>query len=1560
MLEILEFRGAPSDMAGNLPAFAMAAALPTPAVVMANGWPAGAPSVTAAPTDGSASVQIVGFTSDSTTASAITTPPGVDPSLSTTVSNSSPPKTAAADPTATLANDAVFTDAAATGPDLFQNPLGVDPVTGAPASSPPAQPPVSADAAPAAANAGGSNNAVNASPLPSVSTDNAVAAPAAPASSDAGFPPTGQPSNANNASNPAPAQPPAATTPNNKTALQTPSAGSGATAPQLSPEFAAFLASMASTPTSSAPSATPPANAPEFSTTAPTVSATIAAANAPLFATPTAPTVSANTSSPPTVAPQGTTDAASAASTQTANAPNVAASTPAVSAAAAAPQIVSTYHRHYTDSGYNDFASFYLEVTIDEQTNPDPANPAATLDHGTVTYTASFEMEGVTIYDYTNVVTSFSSSSTGPLLGSGGDSTAADALTGLGGGGTQIWNHEEWNEDANSTAHGSVTGASGPTLQVSGNASLTDWWTTDHTVVPSNFANMLLGLSPGGSTTDAKAYGSTSSNDFTVSDLAAGLPTPGPVPPGSYPTDLLAAPPAGATYLVRSFNSGSTDGHSTATTPFGGSTTVVSHDHYTGSDGYRDFETYNVSSGDATNAANPATDETSGLLNYQREGAYGGTSDSNLTLDGLLNPTGSVTNENHDSGTILANQSDFTDVYHRDNGHTVSDGTFTANSGDALTPSTYNDRVSTLLEYDGSLLPVTDELSYRYAQSFDTDFAVSDNSTVTVTTSPGSTSVGSTTTGSPSVSVTGTRHWETVVSAVLNNLDHTSTADSSGSYVNHSDFNATDHQHFSPTDASTDRTTDSQFTGSATASGDYSLSGGVSAAGQQTDGSSHVHVESDSDNNGKVTTVTTGTGAPVLTSVVKTDGAATSDATGDMTYNTDGTTNGSVTTNADNSSGLETTVTANGDYAIPNGTGSANDLDHRKTHDHFNSHTDITLTYGLASGSASSETDHRTDFDHSFTRTLDVNDDSLHSTITSDGAGSVATTDAVDASVNDGIVTGTRTFDYKLHDVSGSHLTANGNLADANGHTGTWTFDASSTDTIGGVSAPVGIGVPTADPNGQDGFHQTLVWQNGSWVATAPQTVTVGDAGAKTSRYHQDDNGVGTPPPVDSTLTVANVHTRDVNASLNTLNIQSGQPTDYTFQTMSHQNNTSTEAWDRRWSDGQGSSGHYDAITANIHSLVDDHHGSAGADGVTQDQIHQVKGDSSNATVNTQDSGSQYHNEAHHVDSVSLQDTRDGNMTALGSGTGSRVFTVDHRYWWSQQNATGTSSGGNEIAPPYTHTDSLNWGAPVPFVSMTYLEAFWQDFINSPEAHWLGEHAGDFLRVAGGAIDFGVGFTMTLGSGGLAAFPGVGLMAIGIDQIFVGETAIAFGVRPPSIFESLGSFGATGLGADPQTAQIVGTSTPAALSLLFTLGGGLLASSAAAEEATVGASLASGSEVQTLTQNNGIFEVLSEQSISGTTRSAHRAAANGGLLQQLEADAQLNRQFGEVLGVEDVAAQMRTGKGALRNPLGTEWHHPIDGPDIMMLLRRQVHRDPALQAILHPDNIGGFGTHFGD
>jgi hypothetical protein len=116
---------------------------------------------------------------------------------------------------------------------------------------------------------------------------------------------------------------------------------------------------------------------------------------------------------------------------------------------------------------------------------------------------------------------------------------------------------------------------------------------------------------------------------------------------------------------------------------------------------------------------------------------------------------------------------------------------------------------------------------------------------------------------------------------------------------------------------------------------------------------------------------------------------------------------------------------------------------------------------------------------------------------------------------------------------------------------------------------------------------------------------------------------------------------------------------------------------------------------------------------------------------------------------------------------------------------------------------------------------------------------------------------------------------------------------------------------------------------------------------------------ENLTHQNDVYEILTKEAISGTTRGAHRAAANRTLLKAIQADPQFARQLSEILKVDDVAAHMTSGRSALRNPPGTEWHHPIDNPCVMELLRRNVHRHPELRQILHPDNVGGFGAFFG-
>ncbi|HIF9069976.1 TPA: HNH endonuclease [Photobacterium damselae] len=112
-----------------------------------------------------------------------------------------------------------------------------------------------------------------------------------------------------------------------------------------------------------------------------------------------------------------------------------------------------------------------------------------------------------------------------------------------------------------------------------------------------------------------------------------------------------------------------------------------------------------------------------------------------------------------------------------------------------------------------------------------------------------------------------------------------------------------------------------------------------------------------------------------------------------------------------------------------------------------------------------------------------------------------------------------------------------------------------------------------------------------------------------------------------------------------------------------------------------------------------------------------------------------------------------------------------------------------------------------------------------------------------------------------------------------------------------------------------------------------------------------------VTKRGGFLEVLTEAPISGTTRSAHRNSANKALANALENDSSFAKGMNNLLD-KDVLQHMKSGKSGLKNPLGTEWHHPKGNPESMQLLRKEVYRDKSLQNVLHKDGIGGFADYF--
>jgi hypothetical protein len=110
------------------------------------------------------------------------------------------------------------------------------------------------------------------------------------------------------------------------------------------------------------------------------------------------------------------------------------------------------------------------------------------------------------------------------------------------------------------------------------------------------------------------------------------------------------------------------------------------------------------------------------------------------------------------------------------------------------------------------------------------------------------------------------------------------------------------------------------------------------------------------------------------------------------------------------------------------------------------------------------------------------------------------------------------------------------------------------------------------------------------------------------------------------------------------------------------------------------------------------------------------------------------------------------------------------------------------------------------------VEYYGHDYVADAQ-RWGLQVGAAALQIVGGVIDIGAGIVLTLGSSGIGIIGGVGLMAIGVDQLIAGVYNLTSGTNGPSVLEYGSERAAVGLGASQGTAQIVGGLTPAVLSL---------------------------------------------------------------------------------------------------------------------------------------------------
>jgi hypothetical protein len=108
------------------------------------------------------------------------------------------------------------------------------------------------------------------------------------------------------------------------------------------------------------------------------------------------------------------------------------------------------------------------------------------------------------------------------------------------------------------------------------------------------------------------------------------------------------------------------------------------------------------------------------------------------------------------------------------------------------------------------------------------------------------------------------------------------------------------------------------------------------------------------------------------------------------------------------------------------------------------------------------------------------------------------------------------------------------------------------------------------------------------------------------------------------------------------------------------------------------------------------------------------------------------------------------------------------------------------------------------------------------------------------------------------------------------------------------------------------------------------------------------------------MEILAIVPARGLTRQSHRYYGNRRLHDALRENPFYNEMLSNALGQRDIAGYMRSGSYQLRNPAGTEWHHPTQNPGVVWLIRQCDHRNPDYQLFLHPlpNGAGGFSQNF--
>jgi uncharacterized repeat protein (TIGR01451 family) len=1091
-------------------------------------------------------------------------------------------------------------------------------------------------------------------------------------------------------------------------------------------------------------------------------------------------------------------------------------------------QITEAYFtRHYTELASGREGIRNVDVAITASFDGSPTAVAGSLS-GSITTT----VWGVTAGGYTYGPVTVTTDYAMPLPGGAGRPSLGvvpGSIFEYEDYATAGWDHVHWSDGATFSDQGTLTDGGGAVYQFFNDAGTTAWRDTTHTGGPPEGA-----INWSGTETTASTFGDAYRYEAGVSDKKENFPIDTEYGEDGYPTDLFNDPVGGTKYLSRSYQEGSSGGNGKDTNVWtdGEVTQVITGTHTTsgGNDGYRYYvaDRTETVKGDPNGANSRDTDTFAWNVDYQRRGDYGSGYDADLSGPNRLGLIGTVKTREDNSGTVLRNRFNVKDGYHREDGTDKRDGTLTVSVTDNGRPSTYSNFETHSRTTSAFGTPVFSggTLSFVSADSGRYDYTRKGSVKVTTTDSGTYTQKVWPVVGRPVGTTTGTLYSSTrdTVSADVHHkgevdaINHTSSIDNTddvsgsnwsltrvkGLYVANSGGGTVDADSFSL--AWGDSSTDSRVNLS---SDDDS--------GLPPDGGSYLHTKSSQTQTGWDWSKAVAPGAPTTITLILSYSSSSADETTDFSLSQQGKLNGPWEGTWKSTTVVDMTTTTRGSGTLKDGSTTANDTAHSTASTTSKTTVDLYLGDGKPTGTSGSTDTNTIAYSYKLDDTVKKDNGVLDAKTGSNASGRNSTTDTRDLTWNSGAASGTRTFTVKQQGGGTSSIKAEGKPSDEHGHTGKWDLKSSTTTTI------------------DDTVTTKFAPTEADWRVTGLRFDTADTTKVKAA-FDESDNGLGRdedPPQWDSRH--PNEHAVHIKDEHSTREERHGTPARYWFVSELTQDleNVSTDSGSGEWHAGgsrfRQSHSSYSWWSVNGHNNQQGWRNADGGESKTVD-VDMTRKQLSEKYLTVIGSGWFETKRLHAVTVHTVQ-----RSTPAGGVRGTRTTTTEDVTWEKVFNVqTGVlidhtgdlRNVGGDVAlyidDPRVKTteEDIGWGAglqdkPLPAALL------WEDLTTDPGMRAVAARAGDVLRIVGGVVDVVSGAIITLTSCGLGIIPGVGLMAVGVDQILTGATNLASGKESMSVFEFGGYSGALALGASEQGAQFAGAMTPAVLSALFNFAGAL-------------------------------------------------------------------------------------------------------------------------------------------